>query len=93
MQLHKHKRCGQLGLARGQIRPSRQNFGRQKTKCKSTSPLTISNTVTKLYSADNGEKKLKNSDRKENWFPWTICNTWTQFTLADNLDSNAKRWT
>ena len=58
----------------------------KKQKCKSTfSPRTVRSTVTN-YTPLTMEKKKFKMDRKENWFTWTVYNTGTQFSFADNSD-------
>ena len=58
--VHKYSRWQQLGLPRGQIRPSRQNFGRQKTKMQiDFFSADCSQHGDKLYSADNSDFGLE----------------------------------
>ena len=89
-------RCGQLGLARGQIRPSRQTFGRQKTKMQiDFSPLTVYNSVTNYTPLTMKKRNLKSGTEKKIGFRGQFATRghnspsltiWT-------LDSNTKRST
>jgi hypothetical protein len=50
------------------------------------SPLTVYNTVTHYTPLTMEKINLKSGDRKENCFPWTVYNTGTPFSFADNSD-------
>ena len=54
------------------------------------SPLTVFNMGTNYTPLTIEKGNLKSWTEKENWCPWTVRSTGTQFSFADSLDFEFK---